>query len=173
MITLSWNYDNCLCNQLGLTPFGKEVVKKMNHLGMIIDVSHANDKVFFDVINCSTKPVIASHSNCRNICNVKRNLSDEMLKKLVENGGLIGINLYKNFVGENLIDHFLHLKKLGYLNHVGLGTDFDGIDNPVCVNNASEIGKLSTLLKENGFNENEIRKIFYQNFKMVIKNILK
>ena len=173
MITLSWNYDNCLCNQFGLTPFGKDVVKKMNQLGMIIDVSHANDKVFLDVINCSTKPVIASHSNCRNICNVKRNLSDEMLKKLVENGGLIGINLYKDFVGENLIDHFLHLKNLGYINHVGLGTDFDGIENPVCVNNASEIGKLSTLLKENGFNENEIRKIFYQNFQMVIKNILK
>lgn len=64
MITLSWNYDNCLCNQFGLTPFGKDVVKKMNQLGMIIDVSHANDKVFLDVINCSTKPVIASHSNC-------------------------------------------------------------------------------------------------------------
>ena len=173
MITLSWNYDNCLCNQFGLTPFGKDVVKKMNQLGMIIDVSHANDKVFFDVINCSTKPVIASHSNCRNICNVKRKLSDEMLKKLVEYGGLIGINLYKDIVGENLIDHFLHLKNLGYINHVGLGTDFDGIENPICVNNASEIGKLSTLLKENGFNENEIRKIFYQNFQMVIKNILK
>lgn len=198
MITLTWNYPNCLGepnvdltkkivsfnsltpNKNGLTEFGKRVVKKMNELGMIIDVSHLSDQGFYDVISLTDKPIVASHSNARSICNVVRNLTDEMILLLHKNGGVMGINYCADFVSENkgnqikdIVRHIKHIKDLGCIDNISLGSDFDGIDTP---NGLSDCGKIDLLYEElinSGFTKNEIEKIFYKNFLRVMKNVLK
>ena len=152
MIALTWNFKNSIGSpnftpnpdryQMlrtlnttdGLTPFGKEYVKKCNELGIIIDVSHLGDKGFEDVLELSTKPIVASHSNARAICDVARNLSDEMILKLHKNNGVMGMNFCEDFISndsngsvENIIKHIDHIKELGCIDNIGLGSDFDGI----------------------------------------------
>ena len=152
MIALTWNFKNSIgspnftpnpdryqmlriLNTIdGLTDFGKEYIKKCNELGIIIDVSHLGDKGFEDVLELSTKPIVASHSNARAICDVARNLSDEMILKLHKNNGVMGMNLCEDFISndsngsvENIIKHIDHIKELGCIDNIGLGSDFDGI----------------------------------------------
>ncbi len=142
-ITLTWNNKNCVgngarCNdESGLTPFGFEVIKVMNELNMIIDVSHLNEKGFWDVYNASTKPFIASHSNSYSICNHKRNLKDEQLKAIKEVGGLVGINLHLPFLSsdknkdsgfEYILRHIDYVINLIGSDNICLGCDFDGTD---------------------------------------------
>ena len=152
MIALTWNFKNSIGSpnftpnpdryQMlrtlnttdGLTPFGKEYIKKCNELGIIIDVSHLGDKGFEDVLELSTKPIVASHSNARAICDVARNLSDEMILKLHKNNGVMGMNFCEDFISndsngsvENIIKHIDHIKELGCIDNIGLGSDFDGI----------------------------------------------
>ena len=141
-ITLAWNDDNEVtdgANSLknsGLTQFGREVVREMNRLNMIIDVSHITEKGFYDVLEETTKPVIASHSNCYSLCNHRRNLKDEQIKALIENDGMMCINIYPNFLENNpdeadinsVISHIDYVLSLGGEDHIGLGSDFDGID---------------------------------------------
>ena len=149
MMTLTWNYINEIGypninlekeynptffeTENGLTDFGKLVVKKMNELGIIIDVSHLSDKGFYDVINLSAKPIVASHSNSRAICNNSRNLTDDMIVALKHNRGVMGINYCKDFLTsgeENIVDgivkHIEHIKDLGCIDVICLGSDFDG-----------------------------------------------
>lgn len=194
MITLTWNYPNCIGQgnvkqgidffdnvideENGLTDFGKQVVTKMNELGMIIDVSHLSDKGFYDVINLSTQPVVASHSNTRFIQNVVRNLSDEMILLLHKNNGVMGINYCASFVGEDnyldqLVNHIKHIKEIGCIDNICLGSDFDGIETPNELIDASKINFLYTKLVEKGFTKLEIEKIFFKNFIRVMKNVLK
>ncbi|MDD7776692.1 MAG: membrane dipeptidase, partial [Solobacterium sp.] len=152
MIALTWNFKNSIgspnftpnpdryqmlrtLNTIdGLTDFGKEYIKKCNELGIIIDVSHLGDKGFEDVLELSTKPIVASHSNARAICDVARNLSDEMILKLHKNNGVMGMNFCEDFISndsngsvENIIKHIDHIKELGCIDNIGLGSDFDGI----------------------------------------------
>ena len=152
MIALTWNFKNSIgspnftpnpdrhqmlrtLNTIdGLTDFGKKYVKKCNELGIIIDVSHLGDKGFEDVLELSTKPIVASHSNARAICDVARNLSDEMILKLHQNNGVMGMNFCEDFISndsngsvENIIKHIDHIKELGCIDNIGLGSDFDGI----------------------------------------------
>ncbi|MBQ7792684.1 MAG: membrane dipeptidase, partial [Clostridia bacterium] len=107
ILTLTWNDSNKIAKSQmskesgGLSPFGQKVIEKMNRLGMIADLSHASDETFWDVLSVSEKPVLVSHSNSRELCNHPRNVTDEMYKALMENGGVLGISFYPPFLGEN------------------------------------------------------------------------
>lgn len=191
MMTLTWNYSNCighshnidktklLNKDKGLTEFGKQVIKVMNEIGMIIDVSHLSTQGFYDVIELSTSPIVLSHSNCRSICDVSRNVTDEMILLLHKNKGLMGINYFIDFVGkegnylENIINHIKHIKDLGCIDNICLGSDFDGIDTPPILSSAGKMNYLYDVLIENGFSKIEIEKIFFKNFIRVMKNVLK
>ena len=198
MIALTWNFKNSIGSpnftpnpdryQMlrtlnttdGLTPFGKEYVKKCNELGIIIDVSHLGDKGFEDVLELSTKPIVASHSNARAICDVARNLSDEMILKLHKNNGVMGMNFCEDFISndsngsvENIIKHIDHIKELGCIDNIGLGSDFDGIKKRNEMSDCSQMYMLIDALKEHGYSNEEIEKICYKNVLRVYKEVLK
>lgn len=199
MMTLTWNYKNEIAspnidyfkrknndekplltiNEVdGLTEFGIEVVKEMNKLGMVIDCSHLGDKGFYDVIKYSSKPIVCSHSCSRKICNHPRNMSDDMLFKLKDNGGVVGINYCKSFIKtegdfasiKDIVKHIVYIKDLIGIDYIGLGSDFDGISNEnIELKNAEMMGLLLKELKDNGFNDEDIDKICYKNVLRVFK----
>ncbi|UZW14246.1 dipeptidase [Clostridium pasteurianum] len=186
LITLTWNYPNEIgfpnskkeYMERGLTKFGYEVLEEMNRLHMIIDVSHLSDRGFYDVAAASKRPFIASHSNSRFIANHPRNLTDSMIKELSNRGGIMGINFYNKFLGksttskiDDIILHIKHIYKIGGIDVIALGSDFDGIDCDVEIKDTSEMYKLENELKKNGFNEDSIEKIFYKNALRIIKDI--
>lgn len=186
-ITLTWNavneigYPNIEKDYMskGLTTFGQELVYEMNKLGMFIDVSHLSDKGFYDVATLSSKPFIASHANSRVMKEHSRNLSDDMIKALSENGGVMGICFEKDFLGESeyariedIIRHIKHIKNIGGIDVIALGSDYDGCTPNCEISNIGEIEKLVFALKENNFSEDEIDKIFYKNALRVIKDVL-
>ena len=186
-ITLTWNEANEIgysnfyeeYRDKGLTDFGREVVYEMNRLGMLIDVSHLSDQGFYDVSKESTKPFIASHSNSRTIKEHSRNLTDDMIKILSNSGGVMGICFERDFLGDtenasikDIIRHIKHIKNIGGIDVIALGSDFDG-SHPNCeINNIGEIEKLAYALKDNGFSDDEIDKIFFKNAMRVIKDVL-
>lgn len=187
LITLTWNYPNEIgfpnCESQyslqGLTTFGSEVVKEMNSLGMIIDVSHLSDSGFYDVAKLSSKPFVASHSNARSLTPHCRNLSDEMIKILAGKGGVMGINFEKSFLGneplsrvEEMVAHIKHIKNVGGIDVIAIGTDFDGISDGLEIENIGQINKLILGLQQNNFSEAEIEKILYKNATRVIKDTL-
>ncbi len=168
----------------GLTEFGIEYIKEMERLGIIIDVSHLSDAGFYDVLKHTTKPFVASHSNARSVCAVARNMSDEMIRELAWRGGVIGINylgdfLTTNDVGNNrstiddIIKPIKHIRDVGGIDCIGLGSDFDGIDDNLEIENASKLPKLEVALKNAGFSIEDIEKIFYKNVLRVYQEILK
>lgn len=185
MITLTWNYQNLISSSNkdennGLTDFGKKVINKMNELGIIIDVSHLSDQGFYDVIKLSNSPIVASHSNSRYICNNKRNLTDNMILLLHENGGVMGMNYYKDFLTnqnidtiQDIVNHIKHIKELGCIDNIALGSDFDGIETPNELSSCDKMNLLYECLIKNDFKENEIEKIFYKNIMRVFKKVLK
>lgn len=188
LVTLTWNYENSIgypnfgykFKEKGLKKFGKEVIEMMNDLGMIIDVSHLSDGGFWDVVNKSKYPIIASHSNSRESWNHSRNLTDSMIKALSNNGGVTGINFCSNFLGKNkiasiedMIIHIKHIRNIGGIECIALGSDFDGIENEVEIKDCSEMNSLALELIRNGFNDDEIEKIFYKNAERLIKDVLK
>lgn len=186
-ITLTWNEANEIgysnfyeeYRDKGLTDFGREVVYEMNRLGMLIDVSHLSDQGFYDVSKESTKPFIASHSNSRTIKEHSRNLTDDMIKILSNSGGVMGICFERDFLGDtenasikDIIRHIKHIKNIGGIDVIALGSDFDG-SHPNCeINNIGEIEKLAYALKDNSFSDDEIDKIFFKNAMRVIKDVL-
>ncbi|MBO0526397.1 membrane dipeptidase [Clostridium botulinum] len=187
LITLTWNFPNEIgfpnCRKefmsKGLTPFGLEVVEEMNKLKMIIDVSHLSDGGFYDVVKYSKSPFVASHSNARTITNHPRNLTDDMIKILSNKGGIMGINFEKTFLGQSeegkiseMIAHIRHIKNVGGIDVLCIGSDFDGIETPSEIKSSNEIEKLISALKKDGFHENEIEKILYKNALRVIKETL-
>lgn len=193
LITLTWNYINDLgypnyefkYKNRGLTKKGIEFVEEMNALGMLIDVSHLSDKGFYDVIKYSKSPIIASHSNSRKKTNHSRNLTDNMIKDLANNGGVTGINFCNAFLKkdfedelgiasiENMVRHIRHIKNVGGIDVISLGSDFDGIGNEVEIKDSSKMGLLLKALEKEGFKEEEIDKIYYKNAKRIIKDVLK
>lgn len=142
LMTLTWNHRNALADGVaesgtggGLTSFGKAVVKEMERLGMLVDVSHLTDVGFYDVAKMAEQPFVASHSNARALCPHPRNLTDEQLKIIGEMDGFVGLNFYPPFVGEkkavtqdDLLRHLTHMLDMAGEDAVGLGSDFDGID---------------------------------------------
>lgn len=186
LITLTWNYENSIgyphimkekaCS--GLKKFGKELVQAMNHYKILIDVSHLNDGGFNDVLNLSKYPVAASHSNSRAIKGHSRNLEDDMIRKLANSGGIMGLNFCSGFMGENEVTkiedikkHINHIKNVGGIDVLALGSDFDGISNQVEIKNVSEMDKLHSALKGE-LSEDDIEKIYYKNALRLIKEVL-
>ena len=153
----------------------------MNELGMVIDCSHAGDKTFYDVIELSKKPIVCSHSCSRSICNHVRNMTDDMLLKLKENGGVVGINYCHDFIKDSdecasikdIVKHIVYIKNLIGIDYIGLGSDFDGIENDnIELKDASLMPLLIEELQRQNFTNEEIEKITYKNVLRVFKDNL-
>jgi membrane dipeptidase len=185
LLTLTWNYPNCIGypnfewehKDKGLTPFGEEVVAEMNRLGMLIDVSHLSDQGFYDVARLSRKPFVASHSNARAITNHSRNLSDDMLRKLAEKGGITGLNFEADFLGDDgsidaMVRHIIHMRNVAGIDVIAIGTDFDGTSHLISIKDASYMGILFDALSKAGFRDREIEKISHKNAERVISEVL-
>lgn len=183
-ITLTWNFKNSIgypnagykYKDYGLTEKGKEIVLEMERVGIIPDCSHLSDGGFYDLIDICKKPFIATHSNARAITDHSRNLTDDMIVKLAEKGGVMGLNFCAPFLGSekvpsinSMIKHIKHTRNVGGIDVLALGTDFDGIGNEVEIENIGEIGRLRDALLKEGFTNSEIDKIFYGNVKRVLK----
>ncbi|MBO5065345.1 MAG: membrane dipeptidase [Clostridia bacterium] len=180
VLTLTWNDSNHLATSQmsgdsgGLTRFGKEVVSRMNALGMLADLSHASDQTFWDVMSVTDKPVLVSHSNARAICNHPRNITDEMFLQLMKNGGVLGINFYPPFLGENanistLFSHIEHFLELGGENHIGFGSDFDGVDAlPAGITDFSSFSDILLEMETRKYSRKLIEKICYKNMMRIL-----
>ncbi|MBR5155344.1 MAG: dipeptidase [Clostridia bacterium] len=183
-ITLTWNYDNEISgsiaetNTKGLTSFGKEVIKNMNNLGMVIDVSHISEQGFWDVMESTNKPVSATHSNAFSLKNHKRNLNDSQIKAIIRNNGCIGINLYSEFLSDgkcsltDVIRHIEYILALGGENNIGFGTDFDGMDSmPSEITGIKDMEKIPNELVKLGYSNELVEKITYKNFLRLLDTV--
>lgn len=235
-MTLSWSNTNEWADSSGdinnpkvehhngLTDFGKEVVLEMNRLGMLVDISHVADKTFYDAIAVTKAPVIASHSSARALTDHPRNMSDDMLRAVAKNGGVVQVNFYSAFVDDDyrkaaeaqrkdrdaavkayadqlkaagktvsyldsdrigrewaakiprppfksLIDHIDHIAKVGGVDHVGLGSDFDGVSGatPQGIDSAADLPKITQALLDRGYSAEDIRKILGGNLMRVFR----
>jgi membrane dipeptidase len=209
----------------GLTPFGKDVVRELNRLGVMVDISHVADKTFFDVLEITKSPVMASHSSSRVISNHPRNMTDDMLRALAKNGGVVMINYHAGFLSEEfrvasekrsgdivaamsamskrcggneacttmeseridheammkgelpkvtwekIIDHIDHAVKVAGVDHVGLGSDFDGATMPLGMEDASKLPKITEALLKKGYSEQDITKILGGNILRVMEQV--
>lgn len=170
ILTLTWNGENAIAggskSEKTLTDFGKTVIDKMNKLCTAVDVSHLNDKSFYKVIELAEKP-IATHSNCRFVCDVSRNLSDNQIKLICEKGGIIGINFYPLFLGEDVFEkiyeNIFHLCDMGYEDNIAIGSDFDGADMSSQLRDITKIPGLYAHLEQKGLDNSLLDKIFYKN----------
>jgi membrane dipeptidase len=209
----------------GLTDFGKDVVREMNRLGVVVDISHVSDKTFYDALEVSKAPVFASHSSCRAICDAPRNMTDDMIKALAAKGGVIQINYHVGFLsqefrdaektnpelekaiaaevqkrcGDNeacqffedgritreyveqgklprvtwtkIIEHIEHAVKVAGIDHVGLGSDFDGAKMPFGMEDASKLPQIAEALLRKGYSEGDIKKILGENTLRVMAEV--
>lgn len=170
ILTLVWNGENHIAggskSDKGLTDFGKDVIRELNGLKICCDLSHINDKSFFKAVELADFP-IATHSNSRKICDVKRNLTDEQMKLIAEKGGIIGICFYPLFLGGDVYDkifqNICYMLELGLENNVGIGSDFDGAEMDERLSDISKIPVLYDKLAEKGIPPKILEKIFYKN----------
>lgn len=181
MSTLGWNEDNPLTGSHetgnGLTDLGKEYVRELQRLNMLVDVSHISDKGFWDIIEITESPIVASHSNSRAMCPHSRNITDDMFRAVCETGGIVGINLYPDFLGKNasletVCSHILHFLEMDPLaEHIGLGGDLDGVDYlPTDFTGVEDYTKLAVKLESHGLSDEMIYKIFWKNASEVFHN---
>jgi membrane dipeptidase len=187
-ITLCHTKNNNICDSstdtvefTGLSEFGKNVVEYMNKIGMMVDVSHVSDKSFYDVLTISKAPVIASHSCARAICNNKRNMDDRMLQALAANGGVIQMCILSDYVKtpdpnhlatvSDVVDHIDHIVHVAGINHVGIGTDFDGGGGVTGCFNVSEMKNITKELVKRGYSTRDIRKIWGGNLMRVMRKV--
>jgi membrane dipeptidase len=209
----------------GLTDFGKDVVREMNRLGVIVDISHVSDKTFYDALEVSMAPLFASHSSCRAICDAPRNMTDQMMKDLAAKGGVVQINYHVGFLsqefrdaekadpeinkaisaevikhcGDNegcqliegdritrefvvqgklprvefakIIEHIDHAVKVAGVDHVGLGSDFDGANMPYGMEDATKLPKITEALLQKGYSEGDVKKILGENTLRVMSEV--
>ncbi|GHT61007.1 hypothetical protein FACS189451_02160 [Bacteroidia bacterium] len=181
-ITLCHNRHNDICDSHkgkpehnGLSEYGKQVVKEMNRLGILVDISHTSEKTSFDVLALSKYPVIASHSSVKALCNNTRNISDELMKAIAKKGGVIQICLYKGFIKtsgkatvKDAVNHIDYVVKKVGINHVGIGSDFDGGGELTGLKNAGEMPQITLELLRRGYSEEDIAKIWGGNFMRVL-----
>ena len=173
----SYNQDR------GLTETGKELVKELNKIGIIVDVSHLNEKSFWDVIEQTNKPIIASHSNAYSICKHPRNLKDEQIKAIAETNGTIGINFCASFLSsekkkdqiqlEDIRKHIDYIVNLVGINHVSFGSDYDGAIVPDIIKDVSHFPILVESLEKNGYSNKNLDKIKSENLMRVMKEVWK
>lgn len=178
--SLGWNEKNPLTGSHvtggGLTDQGREYVKEAQRLGMLVDVSHISDEGFYDIMDIAQAPVMATHSNSRAVHNVSRNLMDDMFLQICKTGGVTGINLYADFLGENadidtVCDHILHFLSLDPSGkHIALGSDFDGCERlPAGLTGVQDYPKLAQRLLERGVPAEMVYNIFWNNALEVFK----
>lgn len=187
-ICLTWNHRNEIADGAadassggGLTPFGRDVVNEMNALGMLIDLSHMAEKGFWDTMETTNSPVIVSHSNAKKICDHRRNLTDQQIKALKDNGGVMGINLFPHFLTgteyasfKDVIRHIEHIMGLVGCDTLGLGADFDGIYvTPLDLEGIQDINKIFNELLKLNYPEDTVKKLAGENFMRVIQKVLK
>ncbi len=184
-LTLCHNGDNDVCDSArgnqehnGLSPFGREVIKEMNRVGMMVDLSHASEKSFYDALQCSSTPIVCSHSSCKALCNHSRNLTDEQMRALAQSGGVMQITLYSGFLREegtatiaDVLRHLNHAVRVMGIDHVGIGTDFDGDGGVIGCASASELINITRCLLLEGYSEEAIRKIWGGNFLRVMEEV--
>jgi membrane dipeptidase len=160
----------------GLTTYGISLIKEMNHLGMLVDVSHISEPGFWDVIDTTTKPIIASHSNAKAVCDHPRNLTDDQIKAIAQNGGSIGVTFVPSFIDdtdptfEKLIDHIDHIAQLVGPDHIGIGSDFDG--GGTLVKDATEFPSFTETLLDRNYNQTDVSKILGENHLRVLTGAL-
>ena len=199
-ITLCHSTSNQICDSCasttpkwnGLSPFGKRLVAEMNRIGMLVDVSHISDSAFYDVLACSTKPVVATHSSCRALADHPRNMTDDMIRELAARGGVIQINFYPVFLDSEfaarfsssgdldlerpsyklIADHIDHVVSLVGVDYVGIGSDYDGIEiTPDGMEDISMMPKLFDELRSRGYSEEDLEKIAGGNFFRVMEQV--
>ena len=196
--SLVWNESNALADgwpndpRRGLSKHGFDVIKKMNELNMIVDVSHINECGFWDIVNASTRPIIATHSNARRLCGHDRNLTDQQIKAIASTGGIIGLNSCGDFINEvsseqtslNLARHAKYMADLVGVEHIACGFDYmdfldeydgsgqGGNENAIDLVNAGDSQNLINSLYEVGFNDDEVSKIAYYNVHNFLKEQL-
>lgn len=185
-ITLCHNGDNDLCDSArgkgewkGLSPLGKQMVAEMNRLGVMVDISHAAESTFYDVLACSRYPIIASHSSARALCNHPRNLTDDQLKAIAGQGGVVQLCLYKGFINEeaekasvsDAIRHINHMVDLIGVEHVGIGSDFDGDGELIGCRASNELINITMHLLKEGYSETDISGIWGGNFLRVMRQV--
>ena len=199
-MTLTHNGDNEIADSAaqgtrwhGLSPFGREVVDEMNRLWMIVDVAHVSDETFYDVIKCSKAPIVSTHSCCRALASHRRNMTDDMIRTLADHGGVIQINFYPVFLSDlyasfyevkgekasprpgvsDVVNHIDHAVKVGGIEHVGIGTDFDGIEvTPKGLEDISKLPKVFDQLKRKGYSEDQIELIAGKNFLRAFNDVI-
>lgn len=201
MMTLTWNFPNELAypnrivmegpergcypdTEHGLTEKGIEFLEEMERLGMIIDISHLGDAGIWDVFSHTTRPFVASHSNARTLASHPRNLTDDMIRRLGERGGVAGINFCPAFLrdwnegekgkglAEDMVRHMRYMANVGGMGCVGLGSDFDGITGELEIFDGSRLPVLEAEMKRQGFSASEIEAVFYGNVMRVYREIL-
>lgn len=175
--TLTWNDSNCIgdgamvkCAK-GITDFGKRAVQEFENQGIVIDISHASDRLFYDVADIAQKPFIATHSNSQKITNHKRNLNDEQAKIIFERGGIIGLNFHNAFLNiipekaniDDIIKHAEHFCELGGVNNIALGSDFDGGILPYDIENNANLYEIYNRFLQKNYTNAIIDKFFYKN----------
>ncbi len=182
-MTLCHNGDNDICDSHkgnqehgGVSEFGAQVIEEMNRLGMMVDLSHAHEKSFYDALEISNLPIVCSHSSSRALCNHTRNLTDEQLKALAKKGGVAQVTLYNYFLREDgkatildAIEHLNHMVNVMGIDHVGIGTDFDGDGGILGCGNASELLQFTRRLLMERYNKEDIQKIWGGNFLRVMR----
>ncbi len=192
LMTLTWNDPNCFGQnhssdltlmQTGLTDFGKEAISYMNDLGIIVDASHLSDGGFYDVAEITKKPFVASHSNCRELSPSTRNLTDDMIRILANKGGVSGINFEPTFLNmdqndihsrvSHMCDHVEHFIKVGGVECVGIGTDFDGIGGEFEISDCTKMNLFFDELHRRKISDDVIDKIAFGNVARVIKESMK
>ncbi|MCY0879852.1 MAG: dipeptidase [Firmicutes bacterium] len=178
LLSLTWNERNALADGAGEDPggggvsrAGRAIIHELNRTNIVVDVSHLTEAAFWDVLEISTRPVIASHSNARALAAHRRNLSDAQIRALAEQGGIMGITFVRDFLGgqgdvERVIDHMKYVVDLvGDDRHVGLGSDFDGVDEPVRgLEDVTRLPDLAARMSARGFSDMTIRRILGQNY---------
>lgn len=177
-MTLCHNGDNDICDSArgnqehnGVSEFGEQVIREMNRLGILVDLSHASEKSFYDALNISNTPIVCSHSSCKALCNVPRNLSDDQLRALAQTGGVAQVTLYHGFLrkeGEadihDAVAHLEHMIRVMGVEHVGIGTDFDGDGGIKGCASASELINFTRALLKKRYSEADLRLIWGENF---------
>ncbi|MDE7165407.1 MAG: membrane dipeptidase [Bacteroidaceae bacterium] len=170
-MTLCHNGDNDICDSArgngehgGLSAFGREVVREMNRVGMMVDLSHAAESTFWDALQVSRVPIFCSHSSCRALCDHPRNLTDEQMAALARTGGVMQVTFYNGFLRtdgqatvEDAVRHINHAVSVMGIEHVGIGTDFDGDGGVPGIAHAGEVTNLTRLLREAGYNEEQLK----------------
>ena len=183
---LTWNHPNQLATGVGegvhgdgLTLFGRQVIREMNKLGMVVDLAHINEQGFDDAIAESSAPLIVSHANARTVYDHPRNISDDQLRKLRDVNGVVGLIFCPAFVAkkkatiDKLLDHFVHVADVAGIDHLGFGSDFDGIEQVIeGLEDVTGLPRLIEGLSRRGFSVADIEKITSKNFLRVLESVL-